>query len=200
MSIRTKYVDYGCQKADNTYHIPPYRTLENKVEPIEFKMSHTELRQSGMLSNGTISVEPIRYCTYICRDKRILEYLRTHPLINIEFFENKVNNISKDVVKSQAVRDAAAMVNKMDNHQIIERIIQLGFTPTQDVNENRNTLISKLTEDILNHGKNVLEAALPIMNQAGDDLRKKVFQSKEQADTAFRGLDQLASASENFVS
>lgn len=115
-------------------------------EPVVFQ----KLYRYPKKSQNKRGVEVISVSQTVIRSKTTADYLRSHSLFQIKFFENisKVQNVN--VTLAEKMSDMNAVVSNMNDHQVIERArreeLQIG---TSDIRELRKMLIRNMAEDAL---------------------------------------------------
>jgi hypothetical protein len=179
-SMRLSYVDYGAKRGDGTYHMPPFvreDMLPNAqgvlpVKPIEFKFSHTETK----INIGEQTIDKMQFCSFVCRNRKELEYLLNHPKLGIEFWKATDKMTTKDTLRARAISDAHKDVEAMQNDVVIERLSSHGLQISQNMGDNRTRLMNHLADMRLQHEHRSVMQGLELAGSGGEDPREKVFQ------------------------
>ena len=170
-AMRTAFTDYGAKDhKTGTYHLPPLAregAMPNEKgeyprQPIEFKFSHV-----GEVLEGR-NINKIKYCTYHCQNKKVLQYLLNHPLLGIEFFKVTDKITTTDGIRGRALSDAHQEVLSMGNDMVLERLTAMNATISQDMQENRNNLVSVLADQRLTAQDRVIVESANLVGGKGN--------------------------------
>jgi hypothetical protein len=179
-SMRLSYVDYGAKRGDGTYHLPPFvreDVLPNAqgllpVKPIEFKFSHTETK----INIGEQTIEKMQFCSFVCRNKKELDYLLNHPKLGIEFWKATDKMTTKDTLRARAISDAHKDVESMQNDVVIERLSLYGLQISQNMGDNRTRLMNHLADMRLQHEHQSVMQGLELAGASSASARDRIFQ------------------------
>lgn len=179
-SMRLSYVDYGAKRGDGTYHMPPFvredvlPDAQGKlpVKPIEFKFSHTETK----INIGEQTIDKMQFCSFVCRNRKELDYLLNHPKLGIEFWKATDKMTTKDTLRARAISDAHKDVEAMQNDVVIERLAVYGLQVSQNMGDNRTRLMNHLADMRLQHEHQSVMQGLELAGSGGEDPREKIFQ------------------------
>jgi len=110
--------------------------------PIRFKKvySYRKLDRTG---KGDKVHTVARYVTY---SKKEDEFLRNHPYFNISIFESMGEAEAIDSSFATILESTRTMVNKMSNHNVVDRARNLDLPILEDPSEMRKSLIHKLAK------------------------------------------------------
>ena len=179
-SLRTGYIDYGAKRGDGTYHLPPFfredvmpdAQGQRPRKPIEFKYSHTEAK----INIGKQSIEKLQFCSFVCRNKKELDYLESHPLLGVEFYRATDGHTTKNTQQARAIADAHMEVEPMKNDVVIERLTAMGGEVSHDMQKNRTALMHLLAEQRLKQEENTLIRGLEL-SAGGINPRERVVEA-----------------------
>lgn len=195
-SMRLSYVDYGAKRGDGTYHMPPFvreDVLPNAqgvlpVKPIEFKFSHTETK----INIGEQTIDKMQFCSFVCRNRKELEYLLNHPKLGIEFWKATDKMTTKDTLRARAISDAHKDVEAMQNDVVVERLSVYGLQISQNMGDNRTRLMNHLADMRLQHEHQSVMKGLELAGAGASDAREKVFQhGSTEYNNMTRALDAI---------
>jgi hypothetical protein len=195
-SMRLSYVDYGAKRGDGTYHMPPFvreDVLPNAqgvlpVKPIEFKFSHTETK----INIGEQTIDKMQFCSFVCRNRKELEYLLNHPKLGIEFWKATDKMTTKDTLRARAISDAHKDVEAMQNDVVIERLSSYGIMVSQNMGDNRTRLMNHLADMRLQHEHQSVMKGLELAGAGASDARDKIFQhGSTEYNNMTRALDAI---------
>jgi len=195
-SMRLSYVDYGAKRGDGTYHMPPFvreDVLPNAqgvlpVKPIEFKFSHTETK----INIGEQTIDKMQFCSFVCRNRKELEYLLNHPKLGIEFWKATDKMTTKDTLRARAISDAHKDVEVMQNDVVIERLSSYGIMVSQNMGDNRTRLMNHLADMRLQHEHQSVMKGLELAGAGASDARDKIFQhGSTEYNNMTRALDAI---------
>jgi hypothetical protein len=195
-SMRLSYVDYGAKRGDGTYHMPPFvreDVLPNAqgvlpVKPIEFKFSHTETK----INIGEQTIDKMQFCSFVCRNRKELEYLLNHPKLGIEFWKATDKMTTKDTLRARAISDAHKDVEAMQNDVVIERLSVYGLQISQNMGDNRTRLMNHLADMRLQHEHQSVMKGLELAGAGASDAREKIFQhGSTEYNNMTRALDAI---------
>jgi hypothetical protein len=195
-SMRLSYVDYGAKRGDGTYHMPPFvreDVLPNAqgvlpVKPIEFKFSHTETK----INIGEQTIDKMQFCSFVCRNRKELEYLLNHPKLGIEFWKATDKMTTKDTLRARAISDAHKDVEAMQNDVVIERLSSYGIMVSQNMGDNRTRLMNHLADMRLQHEHQSVMKGLELAGAGASDAREKIFQhGSTEYNNMTRALDAI---------
>ena len=110
--------------------------------PVKFKPLYRYKRKgSTRFDNATVSVS-----VATIRSKQELEWLRSHSLFGIKFFEKIGDAQNADVTFSEKVVETSNRLNSMSQFEVIERAKVEGLRVTDDVDDIKRRLCFHLAE------------------------------------------------------
>ena len=107
-------------------------------EKIIFKTLHSRTINEGKDTR-------VQYiCGYVCRSKKVIEWLRNHSLYGIHFFEGTNKSLSVDARKAYFAARAANVVNSYSKTQIIDAARNYDVSLGSDLSIVKQEIIHKI--------------------------------------------------------
>lgn len=116
------------------------KIVEPPIGPIKFKKFY---RRHNKTARGT---EVISISQFITRSKSEAEWLRSHTLYQIKFFEDIREVKSADVTLAEKMVEQQGVVGKMNDHAVIQRCQSENIPITNNIDELRRSLIKTLAD------------------------------------------------------
>jgi hypothetical protein len=118
------------------------------TKPIKFDPEYRQVKNGA---NGK-EVIAVSRCKIISRKE--LDYLRTHTLYGITFFENLEEATTADAMIADSMQEAAGVVNSMSQYAVVERARLLQIPVSSDTDLLRKQIIQKMAKESMSHKSN----------------------------------------------
>lgn len=102
------------------------RNVKAPIDKIEFKYAHTKQVKNGK------EVDLFNLCTYTCRSKKELEWLRSHSLFNVTFFDTVSTTLSEDVMKANKIAKHVIRLQSLGQQKLVNMAKGYGITVGSD--------------------------------------------------------------------
>jgi hypothetical protein len=99
-------------------------------------------------------------CSYVCRSKKEVEWLRAHTFYNTLFFDKQQTEITQDAVFASYLSKAMMGLKTMNQIQIVGLAKDRGMTLSQDINIMRTELATLQARDQTKKAVKVSQTAL----------------------------------------
>lgn len=139
----------------------PVRTPYGRV--FKFRFNASRITQVGKTQ------EYSAFCTFKTNSKKEIEWLRSHTLYNVDFFEDAKVALSADAIAAQVAVRMSRIVNSLDQSQILRRAKEMNITIGGDLADIKQLMILQMTQEEL---KRQGEAALERSKEA---YEKEIF-------------------------
>lgn len=143
------------------------KSVRSPRGPIEFDFQYCTVKGQGKNS------ELFNLCQFVSYSKKEVEWLKTHTMFNIDFFEKFEADLEVGSNLSKQFSKASNVVTSMSNAEVVRMSRERKLKTAADYDVQRSILVESLAEEYIKNSK-----------RKGDQMLASIFKEKGLYDNA----------------